>query len=78
MRIGASGQADEYLDAIESGVADLVKAPEKGRPCEDYRLGYWSKAILRHVVFYTFGRVEVRLRRVLHGTMDPGTHLAAS
>ncbi len=69
-------QADDYLDAIVSGVADLARSPEKGRPRESLRSGYWSRGILRHLAFYTFNRMEVRLRRVLHRAMDPGFHLA--
>jgi toxin ParE1/3/4 len=68
-------QADEYLDAIETGLMRIALAPEKGNSRIRLREGYWSIRVAHHVVFYTFSNDEVRLRRVLHEVMDPGQHL---
>ena len=68
-------QADRYLDSIEQGIRNLVRSPESGRKRSTLREGYWSKRINRHVVFYTFTDSELRVRRVLHGVMDPELHL---
>ena len=39
------------------------------------REGYWSLRVQHHVLFYTFTRQEVRLRRVLHEAMDPDINM---
>lgn len=68
-------QAERYLDGLEHGIRGIAKAPTKGTRRDGLREGYWSKRIVRHVVFYTVTEDEVRIRRVLHGSMDPGEHL---
>ncbi len=68
-------QADRYLAALEHGIGKLADDPEDGKQRDALRMGYWSKRIEHHVVFYTFTGIEVRIRRVLHEVMDPGLHL---
>jgi toxin ParE1/3/4 len=68
-------QADRYLSAIETGIGSLLNHPEKGRARDALRLGYWSTRLEHHVVFYTFNDDELRVRRVLHESMDMNKHL---
>lgn len=68
-------QADRYLGALEEGMTKLAAEPESGKSRDSLRAGYWSVRIERHVVFYTFSEHEVRLRRVLHDSMDVDRHL---
>ena len=67
-------QADRYLDALELGIGKLVDDPEDGKKRDALRPGYWSKHLEHHLVFYTFTDTELRVRRVLHEVMDPGSH----
>ncbi|MDA1092376.1 MAG: type II toxin-antitoxin system RelE/ParE family toxin [Acidobacteria bacterium] len=68
-------QADRYLDALERGIGKLADDPEYGRQRNELRTGYWSKRIEHHAVFYTVTPSEVRIRRVLHESMDVDRHL---
>jgi len=68
-------QADRYLGALEHGIGKLIDSPENGRLREELRKGYWSVHIEHHVVFYSFTDAELRVRRVLHESMDLGRHI---
>ncbi len=68
-------QAERYAAALERGIEQLVKGPEKGTNRNAQAPGYWSKRLEHHVVFYTFDDDELRVRRVLHEAMDPTVHL---
>lgn len=68
-------QAERYTTAIERGIELLAGAPENGKDRSALVQGYWSKRLEHHVVFYTFDDHELRVRRVLHGVMDPSLHL---
>ena len=68
-------QADRYLDAIESALRRTLVDPESGNSRMQRREGYWSLRAQHHVLFYTFTRREVRLRRVLHEAMDPDINM---
>jgi toxin ParE1/3/4 len=68
-------QADRYLDALENGIEKVAADPNDGKLRDELRKDYWSTRIQHHVVFYTFTDTEVRIRRVLHEVMDPGSHL---
>ncbi len=59
-------QADSYIHDLDSGFRALAVKPEKGRPCDDVRLGYlkylvgntlffigWPKKELRSSAFFT-------------------------
>ena len=71
----SEAQADRYLAALEQGIRQLARDPERGSRRDALREGYWSKRLERHIVFYTFTAEEVRIRRVLHEVMDVGRHL---
>ena len=68
-------QADRYLDLLELALGTLVKNPRAGKERHVLRPGYWSLRVEHHVVFYTFTDHELRIRRVLHEAMDPGSHV---
>ena len=68
-------QADRYLDELGTGLQECGAEPERGRCCDEVRLGYRSLLIRRHVAFYTFTDDEVLIQRVLHGSMEPDLHL---
>ncbi len=68
-------QAERYVDALELGIGKLVGDPKDGKQRNALRPGYWSKHLEHHTVFYTFTDTELRIRRVLHEVMDPGSHL---
>ena len=74
-RMWGEAQADRYLDALEAGIIKIARDPQSGRSRAAIREGYWSASIEHHVVFYTFSDSEVRVRRVLHESMDFDTHL---
>jgi toxin ParE1/3/4 len=71
-------QADHYLDKLDAGMTACGTNPESGRTREELRSGYRSLAIGKHVVFYTVTGSEVVVQRVLHSSMDLGTHLLES
>lgn len=69
-------QADRYLDELDHGMRTCGAAPEGGRDRSELRTGYRSLLARSHVIFYTFTDDEVVIRRVLHGSMEPGSHLS--
>ena len=71
----SEAQADRYLGLLEQGIQELAKAPARGSQRDALRVGYWSKKLEHHIVFYKFTDKEVRVRRVLHEVMDVGRHL---
>lgn len=68
-------QAEKYLDVLESAIGRIGRDPVAGRSRDAIRAGYWSVSIEHHIVFYTFDATEVRVRRVLHESMDFEAHL---
>lgn len=68
-------QADRYLDELDTGLQECGAEPERGRPRDEVRPGYWSLLIRRHVAFYTVTDDAVLVQRVLHGSMEPDLHL---
>ncbi|PID81133.1 hypothetical protein CSB20_03875 [bacterium DOLZORAL124_64_63] len=53
---------------IKSQAAEVD--PTTGKQRNTLRKNYWSVNIGRHVVFYTFTDTEIRIQRVLHGSMN--------
>jgi toxin ParE1/3/4 len=74
-RTWGEAQAEKYFDAVEACVMQISLDPEAGRSRDALRAGYRSKTAGHHVVLYIFNDHEVRIRRVLHETMDFETHL---
>ena len=68
-------QADRYLESIESATSQLARTPSRATPRPELRPGFWSARIGRHVLFFTFDHIELRVRRVLHAAMDVPRHL---
>ncbi len=63
-------RADEYLLDLEDALTTLLRFPGAARPRPELRPDYWSKHVGQHVVYYTFDDEELRVRRVLHVSMD--------
>lgn len=70
-----AAQADRYLDDLGAGMRSCGARPEAGQDRNALRPGYRSRLIGRHVLFYTSTETQVVIQRVLHGSMDFGTHL---
>lgn len=68
-------QTDEYLAALDAGIAKLRTNPALGRPRQDVRSGYRSIRIKAHIVYYQIAPPVVRIVRVLHARMDPQRNL---
>ncbi len=68
-------QAGEYLDEIDAGITQLRDHPKLGRDRSEVRQGYRSLRIIEHVIFYTVAGDSIRIVRVLHVRMEPGSHL---
>jgi toxin ParE1/3/4 len=68
-------QADEYLSALDTGIAKLRTNPSLGRTREDVRSGYRSLRIKAHIVYYQVAPPVIRIVRVLHARMDPKRYL---
>lgn len=69
-------RGDRYFDVLEKDIVALLKGPQEGHDRSELLPEYWSKRSQKHVIFYTFTVDEIRIRRVLHGQMDPGRHLS--
>ena len=46
-----------------------------GAPRDDIGAGLRAHPVQRHIVFYRETETEVLIVRVLHASMDPGSHL---
>ncbi|MEZ4425553.1 MAG: type II toxin-antitoxin system RelE/ParE family toxin [Gemmatimonadota bacterium] len=68
-------QADRYLDELADTIEALRLDPRRGKDRSELRAGYRSWRTGRHLIFYTFTDVELRIQRVLHEVMDAGRHL---
>lgn len=68
-------QAERYLDELDTAIHRLAHNPELGHPCDFIRDGYRALRVNRHIVFYTFDAVAVRIVRILHERMDPARRL---
>ncbi|MHC5063901.1 MAG: type II toxin-antitoxin system RelE/ParE family toxin [Planctomycetota bacterium] len=74
-RFWGAKQATRYLLNLEHSLRELARRPESGLERERLRIGFWSKRVRQHVIFYTFSDQELRVHRVLHGAMDSDLHL---
>ena len=51
----------------------LAENPEKGKNCDDIRLGYKKYMVWKHIIFYReIDGVAIEIVRILHGSMDTG------
>ena len=73
-RFGA-GQAETYIRAIEGAVRTIAEEPRRGRACDDVRAGYFKFPVGSHVLFFRLIDANVDIVRILHASMDFGSHL---
>jgi toxin ParE1/3/4 len=68
-------QADKYLDALDKAMRNLARNPELGARRDYVRKGCRVLLVHRHAIYYTVTPSAIRILRVLHGRMDPSSHL---
>lgn len=68
-------QAEVYLRDLQTCLERLADDPRRGRPRDEVRPGYRSRAVGNHVVFYVVSDGGVDVIRVLHQRMDPDRHV---
>lgn len=70
MRSMGVGQADKYLDQLETGKKQLTNHPFRGTNYAHVLPGYRKLQVEHHAVFYQVLEPEVLIVRVLHEDMD--------
>lgn len=71
---GAS-QAEAYILEIREAIERIAADPERGRKCDEIRLGYRRYAVGSHLLFYVEGDGLVDVVRILHQRMNTAQHL---
>lgn len=61
----------EIRDAIER----IATNPDRGRSCDEIRLGYRRYPVGSHLLFYIARDGMIDVVRILHQRMDPTLHL---
>jgi toxin ParE1/3/4 len=74
LRTWGDAQTIRYLDALEACCQMLADNPGAGRPCDDVRPGLYRK-VGKHVIFFRREPDGIKLSRILHERMLPGSHL---
>lgn len=67
-------QANDYLDHLANGIAQLSEHPLFGANCEYILPGYRRLVLGKHSVFYTSNANHIIVVRVLHQDMDVRNH----
>ena len=67
-------QADHDLDQLALRLSTLSPSAAGARPRPEVGPGVHSASIRKHVAFFRIHGEEVRVLRVLHGSMDPLLH----
>jgi toxin ParE1/3/4 len=68
-------QADKYVDELNDAITSLTRNPERGIRRDGVREGYRSLSVQRHAIYYKVTSTTIEIVRVLHGAMDPDSHL---
>ena len=68
-------QRNRYLTKLDNCFHRLAKEPQRGRACDDVRVGYRKYLIGRHLIFYREVNEGIEIIRVLHDRMDVEAHL---
>jgi toxin ParE1/3/4 len=63
-------QRNLYLAKIDAVFHLLVQEPQRGKACDDIRLGYRKYHVGRHLIFYRHSSEELEIVRILHDRMD--------
>lgn len=68
-------QRNLYLANLDASFHLLAKEPQRGRTCDEIRLGYCKYRVGRHYVFYRHSLEFLEIIRILHVRMDVEAHL---
>jgi toxin ParE1/3/4 len=68
-------QADRYLDDIDRALRGLIENPMMGTDCSDLLQGTRRLITGRHLAFFEVHVNAIFVLRVLHQSMDVGSHL---
>ncbi|MBN9612853.1 MAG: type II toxin-antitoxin system RelE/ParE family toxin [Actinobacteria bacterium] len=68
-------QAETYVTEIWHAIERVAAEPERGRSCDEIRVGYRRYAIGSHLIFYIENSSGVDVIRILHRRMDPALHV---
>lgn len=70
-------QRNIYLQQIDDAFHGLADMPDKGRRCDDIRLGYRQFGVGKHLIFYRLTSPDhIEIVRVLHSQMDTHSRLS--
>lgn len=69
------GQADRYIDQLNSTFAFIAANPKIGHSRDDIREGYRCRPAGRHLVYYVSDKYGVMIVRVLHERMSSSRYL---
>jgi toxin ParE1/3/4 len=67
-------QRNRYLAMLDDCFHLLAQDPQRGRTCDDIRLGYRKYHIGRHLIFYQETDEYIDIIRILHDRMDVESH----
>ncbi len=68
-------QRNLYLAQLDACFQELAQEPQRGRTCNEIRLGYRKYHIGRHLIFYLEASEGIQIIRILHDRMDVNEHL---
>jgi toxin ParE1/3/4 len=64
-------QRDFYLTLLDNTFNTLAEFPDKGRKCDDIRVGYRKFRVGKHIIFYrVLESNDIEIVRILHERMD--------
>jgi toxin ParE1/3/4 len=68
-------QTEIYIRALWQAIELVTATPNRGRACDEIRLGYFKFQIGTHMLFYRLTSTGVQVVRILHSRMDFEQHL---
>lgn len=68
-------QANRYIDILTEAFAELAQFPKIAPACDHIRLGYRSRNIERHMLYFRITTYGIAIVRILHDRMDAPRHL---
>lgn len=68
-------QRNRYLAKLDACFQLLAQEPQRGKVCDDIRVGYRKYHVGRHLIFYREAETGLQIIRVLHDQMDVESHL---
>jgi toxin ParE1/3/4 len=67
-------QRDKYLSMLDASFHAIACQPGIGTACDYIRPGYKKYPAGRHLIFYRQSEQQVEIIRILHDSMDIGSH----